>query len=137
MMAGISLTFVVSVFVMSSVHGEAPHDIRQCKDDVVTRDAVFQAAATIMALTVFGSVFGVRIYQQVSTVRRAAKIILLIAIMSMIVIQVYVMGSLFYEDVGFDPRLWALFTGISLMTIVGGLALLGWGRDSATTSQQT
>ena len=97
--------------------------------DSLSRDTVFQAAATIMGLTVFGSVFGVRIYQQASTIRKGAKIILLLAMMSMIILQVCIMGAQFFTDVWFHPWLWLILTAISLMVIVGGLAVLGWGQD--------
>lgn len=127
---GLVATVCMLSYLLLTTQLEWPPVETKCTDDALTKNAVFQAAATIMALTVFGSVFGVRIYQQVDMVRKGAKIILLLSIMSMIIIQVWVMGTLFYHDVGFHPIHWLIFTAISLMVIVGCLVVLGWGRDS-------
>ena len=125
MMAGISLALVASVFVASADYGEM--DDKSNNQSTASPDAMFQASATIMGLTVFGSFISVRFNAGSRVLTALLKLAVFIILAVLIAVQMSFMSGLGSGPTLMSFEVWLVFTG-------GCLVMLAWAVTNGTRS---
>lgn len=99
--------------------------------NIISRDAVFLGAATIMGLAAFGSVLTMRIHDKTIVV---VKMIITVGLVVLIITQSWFMYILIMERADLDPWIWLTVTTICLVVVVIMVALMT-AQDQTNTSR--
>ena len=124
---------ILLMFVASAVYGET--DTELDNSDGVSPHAMFQASATIMGLTVFGSFISIRFNAGSHIFTALLKFAAFLTLLALIVIQM-----LFMSGLGSGPTLitfewWLVLTGACLV-IIAWIVTSGTRSDSKTSPRR-
>lgn len=118
---------ILLMFATTAVYGEV--DTKLDNSDGASPDAMFQASATIMGLTVFGSFISVRFNAGSRILTTLLKSIVFITLVALIAIQMLFMSGLGSGPTLLSFELWLVLTGVCL-TGLAWLVTHGTRSDS-------